>query len=91
MTIWKFPFAVADEFQVQMPAGSQVLSVQVQNGQPCMWAKVYEDAPFVTRRFRVYGTGHGIPEALPLDFVGTFQVQDGLLVFHLFEELDPPR
>lgn len=38
--IWKYAVEVKDEFDVDMPAGGRVLSVQVQDGTPCVWVLV---------------------------------------------------
>lgn len=38
MTIWKFPFEIDDVVLIEMPHDPQILSVQVQHGQPCIWA-----------------------------------------------------
>ncbi len=87
--IWKYPVPVQDEFTVEMPSGAEVLSVQVQETQVCMWVLVdpndVDDAK-VKRIFRIYGTGHPIPENISREqFIGTWQHPG--LVFHLFEEL----
>jgi hypothetical protein len=86
-TIHKFPFVPDDSFNLAMPQGSIILTVQVQRGQPCMWARVFPTAPKVTRRFRLFGTGHLIPPNGRLEYIGTFQLHEGALVFHLFEEV----
>jgi hypothetical protein len=84
-SIWKFPFAIADEVSVEMPAGAKVLCVQIQHGAPCFWAVVNTMASMQTRRFRVFGTG--LPfEGAGLDgYVGTIQQAEGSLVWHVFE------
>jgi len=85
MTIWKFPIIITDAVAVKMPAGAQVLSVQVQKEVVCLWAIVNPDNPMEDRRFRIYGTGN--PCFSPANrFVGTFQIYGGELVFHLFED-----
>ncbi len=85
MTIWKFPVPVADSFAVNMPVGARLLSVQVQHGEPVMWALVDPAASMELRRFHVYGTGHPVGSEAG-EFVGTFQIHGGSLVFHLFTE-----
>ena len=85
-TIWKFPFNVADRFDLRMPSVGNVLSVQVQGGQPCIWAMVDDSAPRVLKQFAVKGTGHPCDDLPPLArHHGTFQLHGGALVFHLFE------
>jgi hypothetical protein len=86
--IWKYNVALTDEFTVTMPVGaSSILSVQVQDGQPRMWALVSPDAAPRPRHFRLAGTGHPIDTEKELRFIGTIQLNDGALVFHLFEVL----
>jgi hypothetical protein len=82
-TIWKYPFEVTDNVSISMPGGAQILTVQAQNDTPCVWALVDPEAPKQTHHFRVYGTGHPIDE--PGQYLGTFQLYGGSLVFHVFE------
>lgn len=82
--IYKFPVPVQDEFDLELPVGALFLDVQVQRS-PQMWFLLDSQAPNVTRRFAVYGTGHKVREAETLKHLGTFQLQMGALVFHLFE------
>lgn len=82
-TIWKFELPSGGI--TKMPANAEVLCVQSQNGNPCLWALVNSDEPMVEMRyFKVYGTGHSIPEN-PGKYIGTFQLQSGAFVFHVFE------
>lgn len=82
--IWKYPLEITDVQTIMMPVDAAVLTVQVQNDQPCIWAMVYTDSEKVQKTVRMYGTGH------PIDtmgvWVGTFQVHGGRLVFHVFVE-----
>lgn len=82
-TIWKFEIPVAESFGVGMPSGANILTVQVQNGSPYIWAIVDSDAPQTTRYFCARGTGHPLGDVGL--YIGTFQVHGGSLVFHLFE------
>lgn len=90
MTIWKYPVAVTDVFVLKMPAGSTVLSVDVQGREVNLWAEVDQGQPLAERRFRVSGIGHALPADEPRRFIGTFLLQGGTLVFHLFEILEQP-
>ena len=84
-SIWKFPLQVMDSQEIEMPSHAQVLTVQVQGEQPCLWAIVTPYAPKVTRTVRIYGTGHPAPDDLSrADYVGTFQLMGGGLIFHVF-------
>jgi hypothetical protein len=87
LTIWKYTIPVADDFSLSMPAGASPLSIQVQYDEPQLWALVDPDETvFQEIKFRLAGTGHpiNIPE-MDLSFIGTFQLDGGSLVFHLFE------
>lgn len=85
MTIWKFPLEVTDEQIIEMPMPGQSLSVQIQDGIPCLWALVNPGSPRCRVRVQTFGTGNPIDEDSPLgQFVGTYQLQGGSLVFHVF-------
>ncbi|TNF09438.1 MAG: hypothetical protein EP323_00270 [Gammaproteobacteria bacterium] len=83
-SIWKFELEVIDEQLIKMPAGSLTLDVQVQNGKPCLWARVNPKIEKVKRRIITHGTGHQVPETTG-DYIGSYQLQGGALVFHVFE------
>ena len=70
---------------IWLPEGAEILGVQVQHDQPCLWAKVDTSKPKRHRRIAIYGTGHEMT-GLDSHYIGTFQLQDGALVFHVFEE-----
>jgi hypothetical protein len=86
--VYKYPVRVADVFSVEIPRGAQLLDVQVQHGEPQLWALVNPDAAHERRWFRLAGTGHDIREAVK-GHVGSFQLQAGSLVFHVFEIVEP--
>lgn len=79
-----FKYRVRPMPHIHMPQGAKLLSVQVQRGEPMLWALIDESEPIVNRKIRSYGTGHTTPDD-PGQFVGTFQMDDGL-VFHVFDE-----
>jgi hypothetical protein len=86
MVIWKFGVA-AGEFTHEMPEGAAILTVQTQADEPQMWALVDPDQPRRPRRFATLATGQPIPEELTgaMRYIGTFQLAEGGLVFHVFE------
>ena len=79
-TIWKFPLT---NEAVEMPKGARLLTVQTQNGIPCLWAEVNPKAEKVTRHLLVVGTGwdDGLVEGST--YLATFQ--QGPLVFHVYD------
>ena len=86
-TIWKYPFDTTEEFMLEMPSGAQVLTVQVQGGQPCIWALVDPSASLAPRQFLVHGTGHPVTFPHSLVYIGTYQLMGGVIVFHVFEKV----
>lgn len=85
--IYKYPFQVEGEVEIEMPKGARVLCVQVQRDIPCIWAIIEPSQPIVEiRHFRVFGTGQ--PMDMHPDFlhyIGTFQLAGGNFIGHLFE------
>ena len=82
-TIWKFPFKLADVVNIEMPAGAEVVSIQMQGKTPCVWAIVNPDSPLVTKSFAVVGTGHTIPSYVD-DYSHKETLIDGDSVWHIF-------
>jgi len=86
--IYKYPIEVKDEQSIEMPMGATILCVQVQREKPNIWAVVEENAVVETRKFVLYGTGHALNGTENLQkYIGTFQMQSGNFVFHLFERI----
>jgi hypothetical protein len=83
--VWKFPVPERSEFELSMPAGSEILHVAVKNQEPSLWALVDAGAASEKRSFRVVGTGE-IFDAAGLSHVGTWVEQPGF-VWHLFERV----
>ena len=63
------------------------MTVQIQHGMPQLWALVDEKAPIIYRTIATYGTGNMMPDGDPGEYVGTYQIHGGALVFHVFELL----
>lgn len=85
--VYKYPVEICDVQTIHLPVGAQIISVQVQNGKPYIWACINPSVEIEPRLFRLYGTGHNIEGTNVLKFVGTFQLLGGRLVYHLFEEV----
>jgi hypothetical protein len=89
--IYKYPFAIEDEFDLELSPGAQVLRVAVQDSQPHLWALVDPECPDdkkQTRHFEVWGTGLPMEEPEKRVHVGTFLMAGGKLVWHLFERIE---
>lgn len=76
---------LGDWISLHLPDGAVPLCVQVQDGEPCLWARVNVDAPPVLHHFRIAGTGHALDDKVGR-YTGTFQLHGGALVFHVFAD-----
>ena len=85
-TIHKYPINFkTEELSLTMPINAQVLTVQFQNDQLCLWARVDSEEEQVEKReFRRYGTGLEVNE-FDLEYISTVQEGNGSLVWHIFE------
>lgn len=81
--VFKYELDIIGEQAIWAPRDWHPLSVQVQNGQPMLWALVDDSALEVEHRVFVHGTGHLVHHAA-VAFAGTFQLSDMGLVFHVF-------
>ena len=88
-TIWKYELQITDTQTIEMPEGAMILTVQTQANKPCLWALVNPDSKIETRTFITYGTGHTIEEIRDYVgnyYIGSYQIDGGILVFHVFED-----
>lgn len=83
-TIWKYRLETLDTQTILMPKSAQVLDVQIQNSILQLWALVIPTALDEERTFRIYGTGHGMPDE-PGRYIASYKLERGALVFHVFE------
>ena len=82
-TIWKFKLKIDDVQRVEMPLTSKILSIQTQRDKPYMWCLVNPEDEKAFREIIINGTGH--PVEHDARYIGTFQIMDGGLVFHVFD------
>jgi hypothetical protein len=82
-TIWKFPLT-PDTETIKAPEGAEFLHVGIieRTGEPCLWVRVNPEAPETTYMVDLVPTGGDVdPDFV---YVGTFMVEGGLFVFHVF-------
>jgi len=84
MKIWKYTLNNPTN-NIMMPKNAKILDVQIQHNEIQMWALVNENNEQEQRDFSIFGTGNEIPDD-PGDYIATFQLYDGKLVFHVFED-----
>jgi hypothetical protein len=82
LTVWKYLIDADDSQSIAMPSGAEILTVQVQGGIPFLWALVDPRRPLEHVLVQIVGTGHPFD---PMgEYVGTYQIDGGTLVFHVF-------
>ena len=89
--IWKYHLKLTDLQTIELPEGTKVLTVQVQDNSLQLYVLFgLEDYDFgetirkAERQFAVVGTGNVIPD-LKLDYINTVQTHGGTYVWHVFE------
>lgn len=84
-TIYKYTIQPEEgPFKIMIPEGATVLCAQAQHGEVCVWAEVQTENGPAPRYFEVFGTGHRIPLG-KRKYLGTVQLEEGSLVFHVYE------
>lgn len=83
-TIHKFPLKTTDSQKLFITHGAKILCLQVQNGIPCVWVLMDTEEHPVVAEVTTIGTGHDAENVLPDSYIGTYQLQGGALVFHVF-------
>ena len=81
-TVWKYPIPTQDDFTLVMPEPALILRVGTQRGEPYVWALVDTTKPSIDVALSLRSTGHDATGVGT--YIGTFQVVEGALVFHLF-------
>lgn len=86
-TIWKFELELKESQEIKLPSPARILSCQFQHGLLMLWAVVNPDLPMHRRTVYIVGTGHPIPNVVPIDYVGTVQQGEGRFIWHVFAEV----
>ena len=88
-TIWRFELKTTDNQTIEMPVNAEILTVQTQNEIPCIWAFVDPTETKENRFIEIFGTGHEISqdENVNRNYLGTYQLNGGSLIFHVFENI----
>ncbi len=82
--VWKFPLETTDEQTIMLPSEAEPLTVQVQHGYPYLWCLVDTHIHTEPRRIRIIGTGHEIGSGFSGKYVGTYQLDNGNFIGHVF-------
>lgn len=84
MKIWKYELEICYRQAVNMPAGAKLLCIQMQHGKPYIWMLCDPMEQPEQRHIAIYETGQPISRD-PGIYIGTFQIANGSLVFHVFD------
>jgi hypothetical protein len=90
-SIYKYPLEVTDRNILHLPKDAEILCVQNQLEQPCLWALVNPMEEIIEERlFETFGTGHPVwcDMGIERKYIGTYQMSGGSLVFHVFERIN---
>lgn len=92
-TIFKYPINLNPYVnqEVWMPPDAQILTVQIQKNQPCIWALIdTDDIRAKAFQIEIFETGQEIEQENDVErrYLGTCQMDDGDYVFHVFERID---
>lgn len=85
ITIYKYKIQVVDDQTISIPLGAKLLTVQVQNGIPCLWALVDTEQKHEDVFIEIVGTGNPVTGTDSREYISTFQLHGGRLVFHVFK------
>lgn len=83
MKIFKYAIEKTRTQLIKMPLRSEIMDIQMQNGELVMWALIDPAAEEIEVKINMYETGYVIHRnALNDEYLAT--VQDGSLVCHFF-------
>ena len=93
-TIYKYELSVIDFQIIDMPKGAEILSVQIQpsafggdSDRLFLWVKIDTSNELEPKRIRIFGTGNPMEYEHELNFIGTVQMNNYSLVWHVFENI----
>ncbi len=89
MSVWICPVLnqKGNNIIIAMPKGAETVCFAVQRGELFLWARVDSTELLEKREFQLVGTGHQIVGYREdFNYVGTAFLNEGAIVFHLFEK-----
>ena len=91
--IYKYALETSDTQKIRIPKlvegesfKKQVLKIDTQNDTPCIWCLVDVGEEEQEISIRIVGTGNPMPTLSQDDYLGSYMLFDGGLVFHVFLE-----
>ena len=83
--IYKYSLDITDTQIIQMSIGANILCVQFQGDQLCLWAMVDPHVARKGRQIHIVGTGHDCCYVSTAKHIGTVLQPDLPLVWHVFD------
>jgi polyribonucleotide nucleotidyltransferase len=84
-TIYKYDLQTTGLQEIEVPINSRILCVQVQYNQPKIWILVdLDEKQRETINIVIKGTGHKINDVAGLNYIGSYQLESGNFVGHVF-------
>jgi hypothetical protein len=84
MKVFKQELKITDVQFVTLYMDAEIICVQVQHGKPCIWYTTNAPRGIKVVRIYTHGTGHLMASNIK-KYIGTYQLSEGDLVFHVFE------
>ena len=92
-TVYKYKIQTTDICRIRVPKlngtdsfKEQILNIDIQNGEPCLWCLVDVGEEEQDIALRIVGTGNPMPTLTKDDYLGSYMLFNGGLVFHVFLE-----
>ena len=86
ITIYKYK--LTPDCEIELPHSAKLLTVQSQENNPFVWVLLdTEDKILDKYKFWTIGTGHDAERIGKKEYLGTFQLSNPVLVFHVFYEI----
>jgi hypothetical protein len=83
--IYKYELQIKSQQVIEIPRQSKFLTLQLQDGVPCVWLEVNTNNTNTTQRvFKMHGTGHEFVNNLDV-YLGTVLING--FVWHYYEEV----
>lgn len=83
-TIYKYKLILQEQNLIELPIGGKILDFVEKHGDLFIWVLVDSTAKLTAVDFRIYGTGHELPNSDKLKYVKTCHTLTGY-VWHLFQ------
>ena len=85
--VFKYELEIKDIQTIKSFGSFEPLCIQMQNDRPVLYALVDDESVIKKYRFVTYGTGHDVnPFVTKENYIGTYMICRGELVFHVFKE-----